>query len=104
MENEQTAKIDDTGTKDSQALAADGKPLSDYDKALALVKRREEATAAEREVLEEKKKLAANEMLGSSAGGHVEAKQVSPEDAKAEASAKYFEGTQLETDIRKANE
>ena len=78
--DEQTNKVDTQGEADSKALAADGKPLSDYDKALALVIRREKATEAEREVLEEKKKLAANEMIGGTAGGHIEVKKLSDEE------------------------
>ncbi len=70
--DESTNKTDTEGTEDDKALAADGKPLSDYDKALALVERREKATEAEREVLEEKKKLAANQMVGGTVGGRVE--------------------------------
>lgn len=53
---------------------------------------------------EVKAKLQSEELLSGSAGGHVEPKKVSPEDAKTEAAAEYFKGTQLEKDIRKANE
>lgn len=74
MQNEQTNKTDTKGTPTDTALAADGQPLSDYDKALALVKRREEATKAESELLDRKEKLAANAMLGGTGGGHAETK------------------------------
>jgi len=83
MQNEQTNKTDTQGAEANKALATDGQPLSDYDKALALVKRREEATKAETEVLERKEKLAANSMLGGTSGGHVEAtpaKEETPQD------------------------
>jgi len=103
-ENEQTNKTNTDGTADSKLLAADGAPLSDYEKALELVKRREEATKAEKEVLDEKKKLAANEMIGGTAGGRVEPEKVDPEKQKNEDAAEYFKGTQLEKDIKKANE
>lgn len=102
-ENEQTNKTNPLGKEANQALAPDGEPLSDYDKALALVKRREEATKAEKEVLEEKKKLAANTMLSGSAGGAVEQKLVSEEDKKTAGALEYWKGTQLERDIMKAN-
>lgn len=72
MDDEQTNKTDTNGKEPDKPLATDGEPLSDYDKALELVKRREEATKAEKEVLEEKKKLAANTMVGGTSGGHVE--------------------------------
>ena len=63
---------DEQTTTPNAALATDGQPLNDYDKALALVKRREEATKAETEVLDRKEKLAANQMLAGNAGGHTE--------------------------------
>jgi len=72
MEDEQTNKTDTQGIETDKALATDGQPLSDYDKALALVQRREEATKEEKEVLDRKEKLAANSMLGGTTGGHVE--------------------------------
>ena len=42
--------------------------------------------------------------LGGTAGGHIEAPVVDEKTQKAEDAAKYFEGTQLEKDIKKANE
>lgn len=103
-EDEPTNKIKPAGDEDSKALAPDGKPLSDYDKALELVERREAATKAEKEVLEEKKKLAANEMIGGTAGGRVEQKLVSPEDKKTAGAIEFFKGTQLERDIKKVRD
>ena len=104
MENEPTKKTDTPGNKTNKALAPDGEPLSEYDKALELVKRREEATKAEKEVLDRKEKLAANAMLGGTTGGNVPVKTISEEDQKRDAAAEYFKGTQLEKDIKKANE
>ena len=103
MTDEPTNKTDTNGDTDNKALATDGETLSDYDKALALVKRREEATKAENEVLERKEKLAANTMLGGTSGGHVESKQVSPEDSKVNNAKEFFKGTGLGDDISKAN-
>ncbi len=82
MTNEQTNETDTDGKKTDKPLAADGEPLSDYDKALALVKRREEATKEENKVLERKEKLAANAMLGGTAGGHIEPKKLKEETPK----------------------
>ena len=96
MNDEQTNKIDTTGTSIDTPLAADGQPLSDYDKALALVQRREEATKAETEVLERKEKLAANAMLGGTTGGNVKAKLIPEEDRKKQQAAEFFKGTALE--------
>jgi len=69
-----TEKPTETPETSEKPLAPDGENLSDYDKALALVKRREEATKAENEVLDRKEKLAANSMLGGTTGGHVDVK------------------------------
>lgn len=99
MENEQTNKTDTQGNVPSEALAKDGKPLSEYDKALELVKRREEATKKEEEVLERKEKLAANAMLGGDTGGRVEPVLVSEEDKKKKGAAEFFKGTELEKAI-----
>ena len=74
MEDEPTKKTDEKGTETNKGVAPDGEPLSDYDKALELVKRREAATKEEKEVLDRKEKLAANQMLGGNTGGHVETK------------------------------
>jgi len=78
--------------------------LSDYDKALALVKRREEVTKVEMEVLAEKKKLATNELLSSSAGARVEAPKVSEAEKKQKGAEEFFKDTALGDAIKKANE
>ena len=112
MEDEQTNATDTTGNQvtpkqegdgesTQKPLEKDGEPLSDYDKALELVKRREEATKAEQTVLDRKEKLAANSMLGGTSGGRVEPKMVSEEDKKKAGAKEFFKGTQLEKDIEK---
>lgn len=88
--------------EEEKPLAADGEPLSDYDKAIALVERREAATKEEKEVLEEKKKLAANSMVGGTTGGHVEPELISPEDQKKKNAAEFFKGTSLGEVIEKS--
>jgi len=71
MDNEQTAKSDDTGTKTDPVPEKD-KPVSIVDEARSI----RDEIKQEREKLEaantEKSKLQADEMLSSSAGGHVE--------------------------------
>ena len=104
MENEQTKETDTSGDKVDKPLAPDGEPISEYDKALELVKRREEATKAENEVLDRKEKLAANAMLGGTSGGNVPVKVVSDEQKKVDNAAKFFEGSALGDAIKKANE
>jgi len=101
MDNEQTKKTDTPGNKTDPNLSADGKPLSEYDKAIALVKRREDVTKAENEVLERKEKLVVNSMLGGTTGGHVDANLISEEDKKKQEAKEFFKDTQLERDIDK---
>ena len=103
MDNENPNEINKTGANNEQTLAADGQPLSDYDKALELVKRREKATEAEKEILERKEKLAANSMLGGTSGGNIPAKVIPEAEAKVQRAAKFFEGTALEGAINNAN-
>ena len=55
----------------------------------------------EREGLE---KVRSEELLSSSAGGHIEPKLISPEDKKVNDAKEFFKGTELETAITKANE
>ncbi len=74
MTDEQKNESVPDGKEADKPLEKDGEPISDYDKALALVKRREEATKGENEVLDRKEKLAANSMLGGTSGGAVEPK------------------------------
>ena len=102
MSDEQTKKTDTEGKpvtpvvpEGDKPVEKDGEPLSDYDKALALVERREKATKAEEEVLERKEKLAANAMLGGTSGGHIESKLVSPEDKKKTQASEFFKDTAL---------
>ena len=97
MENEQTDTPDTKGTETD-------KPLSEYDKALELVKRREEASKVELEILARKEKLASDELISGTGGGHVDAPVVSDEQKKVNDAAEYFKGSQLEKDIKKANE
>ena len=92
MENEQTKTPDTKGTE------AD-KPLSEYDKALELVKRREEASKVELEILARKEKLAADELLSGSSGGHVE-----PTPAKEETPKEYNDRVEKELSEGKHNE
>lgn len=71
MDNEQTNKTDIQGITDNKDLENDSKDISEYDKALELVKRREEASKVELEILSRKEKLAANALLSGDSGGNV---------------------------------
>ena len=75
-----------------------------YDKTESIVTRQEEANKKREEIIEREEKLFANQRLAGTAGGHIEPKKVDPEKQKAEDAAEYFKGTQLEADIKKANE
>ena len=79
------------------------KPVSLYDKTEAIVTRQEAANKKSEEILERQEKLHANQRLAGTAGGHVDAPKVSPEDKKTADAAEYFKDTQLGDDIKKAN-
>ena len=57
-----------------------------------------------RELKAESQKLEAEKVLGGTTGGAVEAKLVSPEDAKVNNAKEFFKGTGLGDAIDKANE
>ena len=104
MQNEPPKKTDTQGNVPNKGVANDGKPLSEYEKTLALVERREKATADEEKVLERKEKLASDAILSGDSGGHVDAPVVSAEKAKANQAAEFFKGTALGDAIKKTNE
>jgi len=83
MENEQASTTDTSGTESPKEVESNNEnsqqPVSEYDKALELVKRREAVTKEEKEILERKERLEANKML-SGTGTHVEAQ--TPEQQK----------------------
>jgi len=105
-ENEQTDKTNTVGddTDSKPAVAEADKPVSIVEEARAI----RDEIKKEREKLDEanktSQKIQAENLLGGSAGGHVEAVKVSPEVQKAKDAATFFKGTQLEEDIKKANE
>jgi len=73
-------------------------PVSEAREILDGIKKEKEELREERKKLEEAR---AEEVLSGSAGGHIEAVQVSPEDAKKAGAKEFFKGTQLETAIDK---
>lgn len=93
--------MEDEDKKIQPVSDVDVKPVSIVDEARAI----RDEIKSEREALEkanaEKKQLQADELLSGSAGGHIEAKQVSPEDAKKAAAKEFFKGTELENAIDK---
>ena len=84
MTDEQTNKTDTKGKETDKPVESDKETVSEYDKALALVKRREEASKVELEILAKKEKLAADELIAGTSGGHVE-----PEKPKEETPKEY---------------
>ncbi len=99
-----TNATDDTGSKVNPDPTEDKAPVSLYDKTEAIVTRQEEANKKTEELLERQEKLHANQRLAGTSGGHIEAKQVSPEDKKTAQSKEFFKGTALGDAIGKANE
>ena len=83
----------------------ENKPIGTmYDKVEAIVAREEVLVKERRELIEREEKLFANQRLAGTAGGHIETAKVDPDKQKVIDAAKYFEGSQLEKDIIKANE
>ncbi|MCK5613223.1 hypothetical protein KAR91_65730 [Candidatus Pacearchaeota archaeon] len=104
MQNEPTNPTNTPGAEPTTPLAKDGEPISDYDKALKLVERREALNKEDKEILARKEKLAANQMLGGNTGGNVVAKMVSEKDKKAQQAQEFFKDTALGDAIKKTNE
>ncbi len=97
--------MDETsGNTEEKKVEETPKPVNIVEEAAAI----RDEIRAERQKLEEantkREEIQANEMLSGTSGGHVAAKQVSPEEEKANQAAEFFKDTQLEKDIRKANE
>ena len=83
----------------------EGKTETLVDEANKAAERMEAANKESKEILERQEALAAHKALaGKSEAGQEPKKDISAEEKKVNAAAEYFEGTQLETDIRKANE
>ena len=84
-----------------QQAPTEEKPLSIVDEASKI----RDEIRAEREKLEaantEKAKLQANEILGGTTGGHVEAPTVTPEEQAKQGAKDFFKGTALEEAIDK---
>jgi len=87
MNDEQTNETDTQGEEGN-------KPVSEYDKTLALVKRREEASKVEAELLSRKEKLASDNLLSGDTGGHIPAekpKEETPREYKDRVMSGQFE-------------
>lgn len=63
--------------------------------AAALVTRQEAANKDTKEILKRQEFLKANEMLGGTAGGHVDTPNLSEEDKKKANALEFFKGTAL---------
>jgi len=65
---------------------------------------REELVKKEEDLLAREAKIEANKLLGSTAGGHQEIQKQTDEEKIVKGAEEFFKGTQLEKDIKKANE
>lgn len=84
MTNEQTTTPDTGGDKVNTPTETSEPFTSDYDKAISLVKRREEATKEERKLLEEKKAFEAQSLLGEGGSGRTPVKEKTQDDVNKE--------------------
>ena len=98
MPDEQTNKTDTQGEENNSVAE---KPISIVEEARAI---RDEIEKAKEELKEENnraEKIQANNLLGGTSGGHVEAPLISPEDEKKAGAKEFFKGTALEDAIDK---
>ena len=99
MEDEDKKVVDPNPDEDKK----DTEGVSIVDEARAIrdeIKKEKEELKVQND---RKEKLQSEELLGSSAGGHVEAPQVSEEEKKQKGAEEFFKGTALADDIKKAN-
>ncbi len=99
MPDEQTDAPDTKGKETDKPAESDEKPISEYDKTLALVKRREEASKVEAELLDRKEKLQQNALLSGEGGG-----TQTPVEPKEETSKEYRERVEKEVSEGKHND
>ena len=95
---------DDNKDEDEKVPKKADKPLSLIDEARTI---REEIIKAKDDLQKEndrKEQLRADKLLSSSAGVREDLPQETEEQKKVKGAADYFEGTELEKAIRKANE
>ena len=100
MEDE---KQDNVANESPSTEPVKEEPTSIYDKTEAIVVRQEEANKKTEELLQRQETLHANQRLAGTTGGHIEAKVIPEEQKQATEAANFFEGTQLEKDIKLAN-
>jgi len=91
MDDEENKKVT---TEDNTRVS----PVSEARKILDGIKKEKEELREERKKLEEAR---AEDLLSGSSGGHIESKQVSPEDQKKVGAKEFFKGTELENAIDK---
>ena len=75
-----------------------------YERTNDATERLENANAKTEELLNRQEKLYETQKLSGEGGGRVEPTVVSEEQVKVNSAAEYFKDTQLEKDIKKANE
>ena len=101
MTDEQTTTPDTSRGEGIEKPKEDEETLSIVDEARAI---RDEIKKAKEELKSEndrKEKIQSEELLGGTSGGNVEAKKISPEDAKKQGAKEFFKGTPLAEAIDK---
>ena len=94
-------KSEDKPEEKAEVIEEAGSPL---DRAEASNKKKEELLEREEKLTERKEKLAAEELVGGRADAGGQSKEETEDQKKVKGATKFFEGTQLEEDIKKANE
>lgn len=101
MTDEQTNETDTKGKETNSVSKVPEQSLSIVDEAKNVRDEIKQENDRREKILQEEQKLRANNMLGGTSGGHVEATKVSPEDEKKARAKEFFKGTQLEEAIDK---
>lgn len=97
MQNEQTNKTD-TGRNEANKVVE--KPLSIVDEAKKVRDEIKAENDRREEILKEEQKIASNNLLGGTSGGHVET-QINEEEVKKNKAMQFWKGTGIDKAIEK---
>tara|TARA_Y100000310_G_scaffold203482_1_gene203734 strand:+ start:436 stop:747 length:312 start_codon:yes stop_codon:yes gene_type:complete len=96
---------EDSGVKkETDTPTPDIPKLTPIERGEAYVKAMKEENDRFEKLVKDNQQAAADSMLAGTAGGHVETPKISEEQKKVNDAVDFFKGTQLEADIKKANE
>jgi len=98
MEDEQTNKIDTSGTETDKTLEKSQTPADSQEEEYKKLKERNNKIQEE---LIRSERLKSEALLGGETGGHIERRELTEEEKTKQGAKKFFKGTQLEEAIDK---